>query len=57
MRLLASAVLFVLGAAVFVAALVGQRRHPEWNWRYGPARWLGTLAMVLLCLGLFYLVR
>lgn len=38
----------VAGAALLVAAFAGARRHPEWNWRFGPARWLGTSGIALL---------
>jgi hypothetical protein len=45
-------VMCAAGVAVLVAAFVGARRHPRWNWRNGPARWLGTLGVVLLLGGL-----
>lgn len=45
----------VAGVLVLVAAFAGARRRPEWNFRYGPARWLGTLGMLLLLGGLINL--
>lgn len=38
----------VAGVVVLAAAFVGAARHPAWNWRFGPARWLGTLGTALL---------
>ncbi len=38
-------VLCLAGVAALVAAFVGAYRHREWNWRYGPARWLGPLGV------------
>lgn len=49
-------VLCVAGVAALAAAVVGTVRHPEWNWRYGPARWLGTLGTALFLAGVLNLL-
>lgn len=48
--------LVVAAVACLTAALLGARSHPEWNWQHGPARWLGTAAVLLLGAGFIYLV-
>jgi hypothetical protein len=48
-------VMCLAGLALLGAAFVGTYRYPEWNWRYGPARWLGTFGVALLLGGLLNL--
>jgi hypothetical protein len=49
-------VMFLAGIAALTAAFIGARRRPNWNWRFGPARWLGTLGTALLLGGLINVV-
>ena len=48
MHVTAAVVVCIAGVAALVAAVRGAKRHPEWSWRSGPARWLGTLGTALL---------
>lgn len=48
--------LCVAGVVALAAAFIGINRHPEWNWRFGPARWLGTLGTALLLGGVINLL-